>query len=73
MQDHVGMRPDPLFLRRNYATLAPTKNVFYISVILAALGVLGKYLGIAPLTGFAFELLLVGFILLTAGNYFKGF
>ncbi len=52
---------------------APKKNVFYISVLLALLGVLGQYLGIAALADFAFELVLVGFILLAAGNYFKGF
>ncbi len=51
----------------------PTKNVFYVSVILAVLGVLGEYDIISALSGFAFLLLLVGFILLALGNAMKGF
>lgn len=51
----------------------PTQNVFYISVILAVLGVLGKYGGISALAGNAFLLLLIGYILLVLGNTMKGF
>lgn len=51
----------------------PTKNVFYISVVLVVLGLLGEYAGISALASFAFLLVLVGYILLALGNTMKGF
>ena len=51
---------------------APTKNVFYISVLLAVLGLAGQ-LGVTFLAEYAFWLTFAGFVLLAAGNYLKGF
>ena len=52
----------------------PTKNVFYISVILVIVGLLAE-LGIllGALSGFAFWIVLVGYVLLALGNTLKGF
>ncbi len=50
----------------------PKKSTFYISVVLAVLGLLGFY-GVAFLSGFAFYLLLAGYGVLVAGLFLKGF
>ncbi len=51
----------------------PTKNVFYVSVLLAVLGILG-FLGVVDaLSGYAFWLAFVGYVLLALGNTLKGF
>ena len=51
----------------------PTRNVFYLSAILAILGVLGEYAGITALASYSFLLVLVGYVLLFLGNTMKGF
>ncbi len=53
---------------------APTLPVFVISVILAILAVLVVYAKVAipVVTGNAFITLLVGYVVLLAGNLFKG-
>jgi hypothetical protein len=51
----------------------PTKNVFWISVILAVLGILGKFAGVAVLAPYAFWLVLIAYVLLFLGNAVKGF
>lgn len=51
----------------------PTKNVFYFSVLLVVLGVLGEYVGISVLADFSFLLVLIGYVLLALGNTLKGF
>ena len=51
----------------------PTQNVFYISAVLAILGILGKYAGITALAGSAFLLILAAYVLLFLGNSMKGF
>lgn len=58
----------------------PTKNVFYVSVILAAaalivyvLGLLGSFGGVAIATNIAFWLALIGWAVMTAGVALKGF
>lgn len=50
----------------------PTKNVFWISVLLAALGLVGRYLGVPVLSDYYFYFVLVGYIVLAAGTIFKG-
>lgn len=49
----------------------PKVITFWISVILAVLGLLGEFF-VAGLAPYAFWLVLVGFILLAAGNLIKG-
>jgi len=51
----------------------PTKNVFWISVVVAAVGLIAKFGVVAFLTPFAFWLVLVAFVLLVLGNAMKGF
>ena len=51
----------------------PKKWVFYVSVILGVLGLLGKLVAIPVISGLAFWLVLVGLVLLAAGNALKGF
>lgn len=51
---------------------SPTTLTFWISVILAVLGLLGQVASIGVLSTFAFWLVLVAFILLAAGVLFKG-
>lgn len=50
---------------------APTKNVFYISVLLVVLGLAGQF-GVTALADYAYYLTLAGFALLTAGVMMKG-
>lgn len=53
--------------------LQKPKNItFYISVVLAVLGVLGTLVTIPVISGFAFWLVLAGFVLLALGNLLKG-
>jgi hypothetical protein len=49
----------------------PTKMVFWISVVLALVGVLGQFL-VAGLEPYAFYALLLGFLLMVAGVTMKG-
>jgi hypothetical protein len=51
----------------------PTKNVFWISVVVGAVGLIAKFGFIAFLTPFAFWLVLIAFVLLVLGNTMKGF
>jgi hypothetical protein len=51
----------------------PTKNVFYVSVALAVLGLLGQYVTIPFVSAYNFYFVLVGYILLFLGNTMKGF
>jgi hypothetical protein len=51
---------------------APTKNVFWISVALVVLGLLGQLGVAAQLADGAYWLTLAGFILLAAANILKG-
>lgn len=50
----------------------PTKNVFYISAILAIAGILGEF-GILVPEAWGHWLLIVGYVLLFLGNTMKGF
>ncbi len=51
----------------------PTKSVFWIATVLAALGILGTLVSLPVISGFAFWLLAIGFVLLWLGNAMKGF
>ena len=51
----------------------PTKNVFWLSVILAALGLIAVFVSIPFVSANAFWFVLVGYVLLFLGNTMKGF
>ena len=51
----------------------PTKLVFWISLILAVLGLIGFYVTLPFISAYAFYFVLVGYILLFLGNTLKGF
>lgn len=51
----------------------PKKNIFYGSVVLGALGVIGEFVHTIPvISEFHFFILLAGFLLLCAGVAMKG-
>lgn len=51
----------------------PTKNVFWISTVLAVLGLVGQFVSIPFVSTYAFWLVVVGYVLLWLGNTMKGF
>lgn len=51
----------------------PTKNVFWISVVLAVLGVLGRYANVPFVSDYYFYFMFVAYIVLVLGNTMKGF
>jgi hypothetical protein len=51
----------------------PTKNVFWISVVVAVVGLVAKLGVIGFLAPYAFWLVVVAFVLLALGNTMKGF
>ncbi len=52
----------------------PTKNVFWIATVLAALGIIGELVsGIPVVSQYPFWFVAVGFVLLWLGNTMKGF
>jgi hypothetical protein len=51
----------------------PKRSVFYISIALAVVGLIATLITIPFLSGFAFWLVLVAYILLALGNVLKGF
>jgi hypothetical protein len=50
----------------------PTKNTFYISVVLAVLGVIFSFGVVGALTSFALWFVVAGYVLLAAGLFVKG-
>ncbi|MEE8357706.1 MAG: hypothetical protein V3R33_10400 [Anaerolineales bacterium] len=50
----------------------PTQNVFYISVVLAVLGILGNLISIPFVSGYAFWFVVVAYVVLFLGNTMKG-
>ena len=52
---------------------APKKWVFWTSVALAAVGLVGFFITVPFVSGIAFWLVLAGYFLLAAGNVLKGF
>ena len=54
--------------------LSPPKQItFWIAVVLALLGVIASLVSIPVLSGFAFWLVVIGFVVLAAGNMIDGF
>ncbi len=51
----------------------PTKNVFWIATVLAALGIIGKLVSIPFVSQYSFWFVAIGFVLLWLGNTMKGF
>ena len=51
----------------------PTKNVFWISVVLVVLGIVASFFCIPFLSGIALWLVVAGYVLLFLGNAMKGF
>lgn len=51
----------------------PTKNVFWISVVVAVIGLVARLGLVGFLVPYAFWLMLVAFVLLVLGNTMKGF
>lgn len=58
-----------------YRLSPPTQVVFFISLLLAVLALLTAYANVTipVVSGHAFETLLLAFLLLLAGNLFRGF
>ena len=50
----------------------PTQTVFYISVVLAVLGLLGQYVNVPFVSDYNFYFVVVGYIVLFLGNTMKG-
>jgi hypothetical protein len=54
--------------------LSPPKQItFYISVVLAALGVLGELVTISFLSDYSIWFVVVGYVVLALGNLLSGF
>ena len=52
---------------------APKKWVFWASAILVALGLVGKFVNVPLLKDFSYWFVVVGYVLLAAGAYLRGF
>ena len=53
--------------------LSPPKQItFWIAVVVAILGVLASLITIPVLSGFAIWLVVIGFVILAAGNLIEG-
>ncbi|NIS80921.1 MAG: hypothetical protein GTO14_12080 [Anaerolineales bacterium] len=51
----------------------PTKVVFYLSLLVVAVGIIAKLVTIPVLSGFAIWIVVAGYALLALGNVLKGF
>jgi hypothetical protein len=51
---------------------APSKMIFWISLVLAALGVVSTFVPIPVVSAYAFWVVVVGYIVLAAGTVMKG-
>ena len=51
----------------------PKQVTFWIAVALAVVGVIANFVTIPVLSGFAFWLVVLGFVVLAVGNLAKGF
>ena len=50
---------------------APKQITLWLAVIIAVLGILGELTTIPVISGYAFWLVVIGFVLLAAGTMFK--
>ncbi len=51
---------------------APKQVTFWVAVIIAALGLIANLVTVPVLSGFAFWLVVLGFIILALGNLLEG-
>jgi hypothetical protein len=51
---------------------APTTAVFFISVILAALAIIGKFVAIPYISEHGFWVAIIAYVILAIGNLFRG-
>lgn len=51
----------------------PTTVVFVISIILAALAIIGQYVAIPFISEHGFWVAVIAYVILAAGNIFRGF
>lgn len=51
----------------------PTNVTFWIAVIVALVGLIAELVTIPVLSGFSFWLVVIGFLILAAGNLLEGF
>jgi hypothetical protein len=51
----------------------PTKNVFWLSTVVAAVGLVASFVAVPFVSAYAFWFVVVGFVLLWLGNAMKGF
>jgi len=52
---------------------APKRTTFSVATVLAVLGVVGNFVSLPFISDFAFWFVVIGFVVLWCGNYFKGF
>lgn len=52
---------------------APKNTTFWVATVLAALGLVSKFVNLPFVTENAFWFVVVGFVVLWFGNYLKGF
>ena len=52
---------------------APKKTTWWVAVVVGVVGVVANLVTIPVISGFAFWLVVIGFVLLALGTYLKGF
>jgi hypothetical protein len=52
---------------------APKNTTFWVATVLAVLGLLGRFVTVPFVSDNATGFVVVGFVVLWCGNYFKGF
>jgi len=52
---------------------APKKTTWWVAVVVGVVGILANFVTIPVLSGFAFWLVVIGFVVLVLGTYLKGF
>jgi hypothetical protein len=52
---------------------APKKNTWWVAVVLGVVGIIANFVTIPFLSGIAFWLVVVAFVLLALATYLKGF
>ncbi|MDQ3016766.1 MAG: hypothetical protein M3R25_08650 [Bacteroidota bacterium] len=56
---------------RTFLPSAPNNVLWILALIVGILGILAHYVPIEPLSGYSWEMLLIGFILLVLGTSFR--
>jgi hypothetical protein len=56
---------------KNFMPSAPNQTIWVIALILGFLGILGHYTHVDVLSKYNYEMLLIGFILLTIGTAYR--